>query len=56
MAEYNPEYMNRAITLAKKADAGVQPNPYVGAVVVQNDKIIGRNKLNSLRNKYEWIN
>ena len=41
MVEYNPEYMNRAITLAKKADAGVQPNPYVGAVVVQNDKIIG---------------
>ncbi len=36
------EYMQEAILLAKKAKGFTSPNPCVGAVVVKNDKIIGR--------------
>lgn len=35
------KFMTRAIELAYMADASVQPNPYVGAVIVKNNKIIG---------------
>ena len=41
MAEFNKKFMLRALELAQKADAKVQPNPYVGAVVVKNGNIIG---------------
>ncbi len=34
-------FMQRAIDLAKSADARVFPNPYVGAVIVHNNQIIG---------------
>jgi len=33
--------MRRALELAASADAAVQPNPYVGAVVVKEGKIVG---------------
>ena len=36
------EYMQMAIELAKKGEGHVNPNPLVGAVVVKDDKIIGR--------------
>jgi len=39
--EFNKKYMLRALELAQKADARVQPNPYVGAVVVKNNEIAG---------------
>tara|TARA_A100001037_G_scaffold90741_1_gene82203 strand:- start:10716 stop:11798 length:1083 start_codon:yes stop_codon:yes gene_type:complete len=34
-------YMSRAISLSKKALGSVSPNPAVGALVVNNDKIVG---------------
>ncbi len=33
--------MNRAIELAKKGAGGVNPNPFVGAVIVKENRIIG---------------
>ncbi len=36
------KYMQEAILLAKKGRGKVNPNPLVGAVVVKNNKIIGR--------------
>ncbi len=36
------EYMQQAIALAQKAKGFTSPNPCVGAVVVKNDKIVGR--------------
>jgi diaminohydroxyphosphoribosylaminopyrimidine deaminase/5-amino-6-(5-phosphoribosylamino)uracil reductase len=36
------EYMKLAINLAKKGIGKTSPNPLVGAVVVKNDRIIGR--------------
>lgn len=43
MAEnnFNPEYMKRAIELAKKGMGAVNPNPLVGAVIVKDGHIIG---------------
>lgn len=38
----NKEYMEQAITLAKKALGYTNPNPLVGAVIVKNNKIIGQ--------------
>ena len=38
---YDKKFMQRAIELAGKGIGGVNPNPLVGAVIVQNDKIIG---------------
>lgn len=35
------DYMKQALTLAKKGDGYVAPNPMVGAVIVKNDTIIG---------------
>lgn len=35
------QYMQRAFDLAKKGVGSVNPNPLVGAVIVQGDKIIG---------------
>ena len=35
------KYMKMAIKLAKKGAGSVNPNPMVGAVVVQDEKIIG---------------
>ena len=37
----NEKYMQRAITLAKKALGYTNPNPMVGAVIVKENKIIG---------------
>lgn len=37
----NPEYMRRAIELAKGGIGYTNPNPLVGAVIVKNNKIIG---------------
>ena len=34
-------YMTRALELARRADARVEPNPRVGAVVVRDDVIVG---------------
>ena len=42
MVACNEKYMQEALALAKKADGSVQPNPYVGAVIVKNGKIIGK--------------
>lgn len=39
---YKKEYMELAITLAKKGIGAVNPNPLVGAVIVKDDKIIGQ--------------
>ena len=36
------EYMKKALSLAKKGQGFVSPNPLVGAVVVRNGKIIGQ--------------
>ncbi|MCP4672564.1 MAG: bifunctional diaminohydroxyphosphoribosylaminopyrimidine deaminase/5-amino-6-(5-phosphoribosylamino)uracil reductase RibD [Desulfobacula sp.] len=36
------EYMHEAIALAQTAKGFTSPNPCVGAVVVQNDKIVGK--------------
>lgn len=41
MGENNEIFMKRAIQLAKKGRGNVSPNPMVGAVVVNNGKIIG---------------
>jgi diaminohydroxyphosphoribosylaminopyrimidine deaminase/5-amino-6-(5-phosphoribosylamino)uracil reductase len=38
----NAEYMREALALAGKAVALATPNPMVGAVVVRDDKIVGR--------------
>ncbi len=35
------KYMYRCLQLAKKGDGRVKPNPFVGAVIVHNEKIIG---------------
>ncbi|MDP4145994.1 MAG: bifunctional diaminohydroxyphosphoribosylaminopyrimidine deaminase/5-amino-6-(5-phosphoribosylamino)uracil reductase RibD [Bacillota bacterium] len=34
-------YMQRALTLAKRAQGKVNPNPMVGAVIVKNEEIVG---------------
>lgn len=39
---YKKEYMELAISLAKKGIGAVNPNPLVGAVIVKDDKIIGQ--------------
>jgi len=39
----NP-FMNRALELAAKSDGAVQPNPYVGAVLVKNNTIIAEGR------------
>ncbi len=36
------EYMRLAIELARKGKGSVNPNPLVGAVVVKNDKVVGK--------------
>ena len=36
------KYMNMAVELAKKGEGKVNPNPVVGAVIVKNDKVIGK--------------
>ena len=38
----NGEYMREALELARRGVALATPNPMVGAVVVHDDKIIGR--------------
>ncbi|MDO5396410.1 MAG: bifunctional diaminohydroxyphosphoribosylaminopyrimidine deaminase/5-amino-6-(5-phosphoribosylamino)uracil reductase RibD [bacterium] len=40
-AEYNREFMERAIELAHEGEGFVNPNPLVGAVIVRDGKIIG---------------
>jgi len=35
-------YMNLALTLAEKGRGTVSPNPMVGAVIVKNDRVIGK--------------
>ena len=35
-------YMKRAINLAKKGTGHTSPNPLVGAVIVKDNRIIGR--------------
>ncbi len=39
--EEDEQYMRRALTLAKKGEGFVSPNPMVGAVVVKDGRIIG---------------
>ena len=39
--EIDKKYMQIAIELAKKGAGAVNPNPMVGAVVVQDEKVIG---------------
>lgn len=39
--EFNPEYMRRAIELAKRGTGAVNPNPLVGAVIVKDGRVIG---------------
>lgn len=39
--ERDYEYMERALELAKKGEGFVSPNPLVGAVIVQGDRVIG---------------
>lgn len=39
---FKQEYMELAITLAKKGIGAVNPNPLVGAVIVKDDRIIGQ--------------
>lgn len=36
------QYMQKALQLAQKGEGYVAPNPMVGAVIVKNDRIIGR--------------
>ena len=36
------KYMDMAVELAKKGEGKVNPNPVVGAVIVKNDKVIGK--------------
>lgn len=36
------EYMRLALSLAKKGSGTTSPNPMVGAVIVKNDKIVGK--------------
>lgn len=36
------KYMKQAFNLAKKGEGFVNPNPLVGAVIVKNDKVIGK--------------
>ena len=36
------KYMSKAIELAKRGIGAVNPNPLVGAIVVKDDKIIGK--------------
>ncbi len=36
------EYMQKALSLAQRAKGFTSPNPCVGAVVVKNDKIVGK--------------
>ena len=38
----NPEYMRRAIELAKRGEGRVSPNPLVGCVVVKDEKVIAQ--------------
>lgn len=41
MAKYHEKYMRRALELAALGRLYTSPNPMVGCVIVQNDKIIG---------------
>ena len=38
----NPEYMRRAIELAKRGEGRVSPNPLVGCVAVKDEKVIAQ--------------
>ncbi|MCI8373034.1 MAG: bifunctional diaminohydroxyphosphoribosylaminopyrimidine deaminase/5-amino-6-(5-phosphoribosylamino)uracil reductase RibD [Lachnospiraceae bacterium] len=38
----NPTYMELAISLAKKGEGRVNPNPLVGAVIVKDERVIGQ--------------
>ena len=42
MLNHKEKYMRLAIELAKKAEGRTSPNPIVGAVVVKNNRIIGK--------------
>jgi len=42
MIDSNEKYMNLALKEAEKGAGHVSPNPLVGAVIVKNDKIIGK--------------
>ena len=42
MTEDDKKYMQIAISLADKGKGGVNPNPLVGAIIVNNGEIIGR--------------
>ena len=42
MKKSHEYYMNLAMRLALKAKGKTYPNPMVGAVVIKNDRIIGR--------------
>ncbi|MBP5222987.1 MAG: riboflavin biosynthesis protein RibD, partial [Lachnospiraceae bacterium] len=35
------DYMQRAITLAKRGEGWTSPNPLVGAVIVKDGRVIG---------------
>ncbi len=41
MEPTDTEFMSRALELARRADARVEPNPRVGAVVVRDGRIVG---------------
>jgi len=38
----NQDYMNVALDLARRGQGRTSPNPSVGAVLVRDDKIVGR--------------
>ena len=41
MNEFNEKFISRCFHLAKRALGKTTPNPYVGCVIVKNDKVIG---------------
>lgn len=69
MNQKDIKYLKRTLKLAKKAKGDVSPNPLVGAVIIENDKIISedyhhkigefhaeRNAINKLPKDYDFSN
>ncbi len=56
MNELNPQYMNRCFELAKKGLGKASPNPLVGAVIVNNSKIIGEGFHEKFGNAHAEVN
>ena len=58
-AQEDEKFMRRALELAKKGEGWVSPNPMVGAVIVKDGRIIGKDGMksmvSSMRRETLWL-